>query len=472
MEPRLKRDHTQLLEELSAAYSERFPRSAELGRRAAHVMVDGGSHGVRLNRPFPVRIESAQGAYLHDADGHQMLDFWQGHFTNILGNNPALVTSVLAAAFASGTGLQHGQTEALQIETAELLCTALHADKVRFTTSGSLATMYAIMLARAFTGRDRVLKVCGGWHGAQPWGLKGVYFAAGPEPWGPESEGLSAHLSDEVVLTRFNDPEALSEHFRLHGERLACMIVEPFAGAGNFMLGTPEYLRTARELADRYGTLLIFDEVISGFRFRAGDLGSLYGIRPDLATVGKIVGGGMPVAAVAGRGDVLALCGSEGGNRVAFSGGTYSAHPASLLAAKTMVAYLVEHEAEVYPRLAELGAKMRRVIAEAFAAEGVPARCTGEPNELVSGCSLAAVHFPYDQGMALDSPHVVRDPAFCDTVLSQKVFQLALLLEDVHTLYGSCAASVAHSDADMERLGEACRAAARRMATGWPRSFG
>jgi glutamate-1-semialdehyde 2,1-aminomutase len=463
MEPHLKRSHVQLIDELSAACTERFPCSAELGRRARQVMVDGGSHGLRLNRPFPVRIESANGAYIHDVDGHQILDFWQGHFTNILGNNPALITSVLAAAFASGTGLQHGQTEELQIETAELLCAALHADKLRFTTSGSLATMYAIMLARAFTGRDLVLKVAGGWHGSQPWGLKGVYFADGPQPWGPESEGLSAHITDEVVVTRFNDPAALQEDFRIHGERLACLIVEPFAGAGNFILGTPEYLRTARQLADRYGTLLIFDEVISGFRFRAGDLGSLYGIRPDLVTVGKIVGGGMPVAAVAGRGDVLALCGSEGGNRVAFSGGTYSAHPASLLAAKTMISYLVAHEAEVYPRLAKLGAKMRRVIVEAFAAEGIPARCTGEPNGLVPGCSLTAVHFPYDEETALDSPHVLRDPTLCDTVLSQKVLQLALLCEDVYTLYGGCAASVAHSEADIGRLGDACRAAARRI---------
>src|SRR5665647_2982971 len=181
MERDLKRDHTQLIEELSAAYTKRFPRSAALDRRATRAMVDGGSHNVRLNRPFPVRIDSARGAYI--------LDFWQGHFANILGHNPAAVTSVLAGAFASGTGLQHGLTDQLQIETAELLCQCLHAEKVRFTTSGSLATMYAIMLAKAFTGRDRVLKVGGGWHGAQPWGLKGVNFAAGPQPWRPESEG-------------------------------------------------------------------------------------------------------------------------------------------------------------------------------------------------------------------------------------------------------------------------------------------
>jgi glutamate-1-semialdehyde 2,1-aminomutase len=459
----MKRDHARLVEDLSAAYAERFARSGQLNDRATQVMVDGGSHSVRLNRPFPVRIESASGAYIRDVDGHELLDFWQGHFTNVLGNNPDVVTAALAAAFGSGTGLQHGQTEALQIEAAELLCACLSAEKVRFTTSGSLATMYATMLARAFTGRDLVLKVGGGWHGAQPWGLKGVDFVGGPEPWVPESEGLPSNVANEVIVTRFNDPEALTEHFRLHGERLACFIVEPLAGAGTFVLGTPEYLRTARELADRYGALLIFDEVISGFRFRAGDVGALYGIRPDLVTVGKIVGGGMPVAAVAGRGEVLALCGREGGSRVAFTGGTYSAHPASLLAAKTMVSYLVAHEDEVYPSLAERGAEMRRVITQSFAAGGVLARCTGEPNEFVSGSSLTAVHFPHDEKTVLDSPHVLRDPAVCDVALNQRVFQLALLLEDVYTLYGSCAVGTCHSSADMERLGEACRAAARRI---------
>ena len=128
-----------------------------------------------------------------------------------------------------------------------------------------------------------------------------------------------------------------------------------------------------------------------------------------------------------------------------------------------MVSYLVENEADVYPRLAELGAQMRRVITEAFAGEGIPARCTGEPNELVPGCSLTAVHFPYDEGLALDSPHVLKDPKLCDTVLSQKVLQLALLLDDVYTLSGSCAVGAAHTNADIERLGDACRAAARHI---------
>ena len=459
----MKDDHAGLIQALSSAYAGRHPRSAAIDRRAQEVMVDGGNHSVRLNRPFPPRIEDARGAYLTDADGHVLLDFWQGHFANLLGHAPAVVTEVLAEAFAAGRGLQHGMTDELTVETAELVCARVHAERLRFTTSGSLATMYAVMLARAFTGRELVLKVAGGWHGAQPWGLKGVYFHPGPEPWTLDSEGLPAGIADDVVVGRFNEPDDLVEHFRRRGDEIACLIVEPMAGAGNFMAADPEYLSVARELTARHGALLVFDEVISAFRFCAGDLGALYGIRPDLLTIGKVVGGGMPVAAVAGRADVLALCGRDCGPRVAFTGGTYAAHPASMLAAKTMVSYLVEHEAEIYPRLAALGDQLRRAIEGGFAAEGVAACCSGAPAGCMPGSSLTAVHFPHQPGTLIDRPHLSRDPAVCDVVLKEQVLQLALLLEDVYTLYGGCALSTAHTEADVARTGAACRAAARRI---------
>jgi glutamate-1-semialdehyde 2,1-aminomutase len=461
----VSRDYASLTAELRAAYEDRFPRSAALHERAVAVMVDGGSHGLRLNQPFPPRIASASGAYVTDVDGHTLVDLWQGHFANILGHAPAVITEALAAAFWSGHGLQLGMTAELQIETAELLCTSLQAERLRFTTSGTLATMYAVMLARAFTGRGLVVKVAGGFHGAHPWGLKGIGLHPGSQPWTLESEGLPAHITDEVVVSRFNDLEDLEQQSARHEDDIACLIVEPFLGGGNFMPARPAYLNLARVLTEHHGALLILDEVISAFRFRAGDVGALYGVRPDLVTVGKIIGGGMPVAAVAGRADVMALCGREGGSRVAFSGGTYSAHPASLLAAKTMVSHLVAHEAEIYPRLAELGERQRNAVEAGFASEGVLVRCSGGPNAVLPGSSLAAIHFPLEEHAVIDQPHVTRDPAFFDVALRDGALQLALLLEDVYTLVGSCALSTAHNEADIERVGEACRAAGRRIKT-------
>jgi glutamate-1-semialdehyde 2,1-aminomutase len=458
-------DHAALYAALAAEYERRAPVSAALHRRAQAVMVDGGSHALRLIRPFPPRIAAAQGAWITDEDGHRLLDFWQGHGANLLGHNPPVITQALAQSFAAGQGLQTGFTDRLQIETAELLCRLVGAERVRFTTSGALATMYAVMLARAFTGRQGVLKVGGGWHGGQPWGLVGVSYAAAGAPWRVEGEGLPAGIDGEVLVARYNDPQALTDAFRAHGDRIACFIVEPFIGAGGYLFATAEYLRTARALCDRHGALLIADEVISGFRFRAGDLMRLYGVQPDLAAFAKIIGGGMPVAAVAGRAAVLGLAGRAGGGRVRFSGGTYSAHPASLLAGRTMLAYLAAHEAEIYPRLARLGRQARQVVETAFRAAGVPVCCTGAGVDGLPDGSLFMPHFPLRDDRPPASPDEAHDPDRYDVELRDHLLQLALLLEDVHVVHGG-SVTAAHTEADLDFLAAACARAAAQLSCG------
>jgi len=209
--------------------------------------------------------------------------------------------------------------------------------------------------------------------------------------------------------------------------------------------------------------LLIFDEVVNGFRFHAGSLGSIYGVEPDLAIYGKAIGGGMPVAALAGRADVMALAGRDQRCRVFFSGGTYCAHPSSLIAAKTAMTYLIEHEEEVYSRLGELGEQMRRSLVRGFADEGVLVRATGSSDELPSGSSLGMVHFPYDETTVIDRPAMVCDPEVCDVALRDRVLGPALLLEDVHMVHGHGAAATAHTEQDMQHLENACRRVARRI---------
>jgi glutamate-1-semialdehyde 2,1-aminomutase len=457
------RDYTKLLESLAAEYERHSPASSRLNRDALKSMIDGGSHTVRLIRPFPPRIVEASGATVTDEDGHRILDFWQGHFANILGHNPPLVTEALASAFKGGFGLQSGFTDRLQVETAEILLERTGAGKVRFTTSGSLSTMYAVLMARAFTGRSLVMKAGGGWHGAQPWGLVGVDFHEEDARsfQHAESRGLPGTIEEDVVITRYNDPKMLEEQFAAYGERIACFMVEPVIGSAGFLPADPDYLATARRLATRHGALLVFDEVISGFRFRAGSVGSLYGVTPDLSTYAKIMGGGMPVAAVAGRADVMALAGRSGS--VKFSGGTYSCHPASMLASKTMMRWLSDHEAEVYPALAALGEKARRTVEAAFASEGMTARCTGDPNSAVPGSSVGAVFFPYSPNAVFRSPEETKNPEYTDVELSDRVLQLALLLEDVHVVHGLGSVSAAHTENDIARLGNACVGAARRI---------
>jgi len=295
--------------------------------------------------------------------------------------------------------------------------------------------------------------------------LKGVaYQDDGIGFEGVDSKGLPSELTDRIVVTRYNDSQRLVEDFAAAGDDLACLILEPMLGAGGTIAATTEYLTLARELCTKHGALLILDEMITGFRFHPGGLGALHGVKPDLAIYGKALGGGMPVAAVAGRADVLAEAGRKTGPRVAFSGGTYSAHPASMLAARVFLDHLDHHASEIYPRLGEIGDAMRRGIESAFATSGILARCTGAVDELDCGSSIVTIHFPHEQTTALNTPEAVFDPERCDIELREKILGLALLVEDVHLLLAHGAASTAHTEEDVSFLTEACRSAATRIA--------
>jgi glutamate-1-semialdehyde 2,1-aminomutase len=458
-------DYTPLLTELADEHRRRSPISAAIHEQACRYLIDGGSHAIRLIEPFPPRITEAHGGWMVDEDGHRILDLWQGHMANVLGHNPEIVTAELSRAFAGGFGTQSGLVDRLQADLAELVCRLTSSERIRFTTSGSLSTMYAVLMARSFTGRSTVMKAGGGWHGAQPMLLKGVAYRDGGVGFGGvDSRGLPSALTESIAVTNYNDPQRLADDFDRAGDTLACLILEPMLGAGGTIAATTEYLRLARELCSKHGALLILDEMITGFRFHPGGLGALHGVTPDLAIYGKALGGGMPVAAVAGRAEVMAEAGRATGPRVAFSGGTYSAHPASMLAAKVFLEHLDERSNEIYPRLGELGAAMRTACESSFGETGILARCTGALDELSCGSSMITLHFPRAESIRLDTPEAVFDPDRCDVALRQKVLGLALLVEDVHLVLAHGSAASTHTDEDVAFLAEACRRAAERVA--------
>src|SRR5262245_858329 len=252
----------------------RFPKSHAICARRGKVLLDQTSHAVRWTDPFQATVAKAAGAAIHDLDGHRLVDYWQGHYANLLGHNPALIRDALARALAEGRGLQTGMLHEVEAEVAELLVRQTRTEVVRFTTSGALGTFYATLLARAFTGRSRVLKASGGWHGSQPFGLKGV----NPRDGGYdhlESEGLPSTTGSDIELVRYNDVEGLEKLFARDGDAIACFLVEPWLGSGGGIAAQPEFLRTARRLTEAHGALLLCDEIISGFRFRAGDVASM-----------------------------------------------------------------------------------------------------------------------------------------------------------------------------------------------------
>jgi glutamate-1-semialdehyde 2,1-aminomutase len=444
---------------LEGEFARRFPRSrAAFEARRGHLL-DDVSHAMRWNDPFMPLVRQARGAAIEDLDGHRIVDYWQGHFTNVLGHNPPLVTEALAAALGEGRGLQSGMLHEIEEETAELICGCTGTETLRFTTSGSLGTFYSVLLARAFTGRDHVLKVSGGWHGSQPFGLKGV-AAQGDSFDHLESEGLSSSLGTEILLTRFNDVEQLRSVFDSHGDRIACFLLEPMLGAGGGMVASPEFMNEARRLTEQHGALLLCDEIITAFRFRAGDLTSAYGVKPDLLIMGKVMGGGMPVAAVAGRRDVLSLS-TRAAHRVKFEGGTYSAQELSLVASREIVRHLVENEATIYPELASKGDRMRREIPKIAEEAGVPVRLSGPAGGDVVPGSLVFVHPVKEDAPDMTSPDDLV--TWKHPLIGERLLKSVLLLEDVSTRSGLGGISLAHDDDDLTHTLNGYRAALKRL---------
>ncbi len=439
---------------LEAEYRARTPKSLALNRRAGTSMIKGGSHNLRLWRPYPFFMAGASGAEVEDVDGHVYVDYWQGHYANVLGHDPAAVREALEHSDHGRTSLHSGFEGESQVRLAETILGAFGYDdfKIRFTTAGTLAAMYAVMLGLAHTGRDRILKIGGGWHGASPFLLKGVKFHPGLGFEAADSAGVPAALLDRVDVIPFNDEERLEEIIREKGDRIGCFILEPVLGAGGFIPASPAYLRLARRLTAERGIVLIFDEIVSGFRFAPAPVQTLYGVKPDLTTLGKVIGGGHAVAAVAGRADILDDCDNRvpEARRVLFEGGTFSSHPLYMRSGAAMLEYLKANASSIYPRLAAAGDRLRRGIAAAFQAEGFDVLMTGGGNEAIRGSSLFMVHFP-KAALLPTKPEDLADPAKVDIVLREETLKIYLCLRDVHIVHGGGAVSFAHSDAHIEK---------------------
>jgi len=335
------------------------------------------------------------------------------------------------------------------------LADTLGAERVRLTTAGTLATLYAMMMARAYTKRSLVVKVAGGWHGANPLALKGVSRRPDDGYDQVDSAGIGQGADRDILVTRFNDVDALEDLFRRHGDQIACFIFELCPSKAGFIAATPEYVRAARSLTERYGALLIADEVITGFRFCAGGLQRLYGLRPDLTTLGKIIGGGMPVSAVAGRADVMASISQDARPRVWFNGGTFSAHPLSLVAGRAMIEHLIAKESRIYPELGQKGARLRDGIDQIMIDRSIDARTTGHPNAATGASSLGGLYFALCDGVHPTCAEDLSDPAQCDVTMVEQVLKLYLLLQDVHIMHGLGVVATSHSEQDIDHVLEA-----------------
>ncbi|TET60535.1 aminotransferase class III-fold pyridoxal phosphate-dependent enzyme, partial [Candidatus Aerophobetes bacterium] len=266
-------------------YRTRTPESEKLFERAKKVMAGGVCHNIRYFPPYPFYIKEARGSKVWDVDGNEYIDLWMAHYEAILGHSPEIIVNEVSRILSKG--MHWGLVNEYQVELAELICQVVpSAEKVRFCCSGTEATMYAVRLARAFTGKSVILKVEGGWHGANT-DLSVAIHSPYEEK---ESAGLLPEVSRYTKSIPFNDVEGSLRIMRQNAENLAAVLIEPVPGQG-YVPAESGYLEALREEARKLDALLIFDEVIDGFRLSLGGAQEKYGITPDLTTLGKILGG-------------------------------------------------------------------------------------------------------------------------------------------------------------------------------------
>lgn len=354
------------------------PKSKDSFARARRVFPDGTSRVTIERNPGPLYIERGIGCYLFDVDDNRFLDL-NGNFTTLIhGHAFAPVVEALTRQLQRGTCFAH-PTES-EIELAELLCHRIpQVERVRFVNTGSEAVLFAIKAARAFTGRSKIAKLEGAYHGAYDWAE--VSVAATPDNWGdsaaPRStafyRGMPGSVLDEVVVLRFNDAESARQLLSFHGHSLAAVIVDPMPSRGGLVAPKPEFISAVQDTARKNGVLVIADEVLN-LRQSFRGASALYGLVPDLITMGKIIGGGLPIGAIGGREEVMRVFDASAGRPLVPQGGTFSANPLSITAGLAAMKHL-DHAA--FANLDELGCLVRDGIARAISKRRAPLCVTG-----------------------------------------------------------------------------------------------
>ena len=347
----------------------KFEQSRKLQKRAEKVIPGGVNSPVRAFRavggdpPFVIR---GKGSHLWDADENEYIDYIGSWGPLILGHAAPVVLEALAAAMRNGTSF--GASTPSEADLAELVASAFpHIQKVRFVSSGTEATMSAIRLARAFTKRKYIVKFEGCYHGHADALL--VKAGSGVATLGiPGSAGVPEEFTQFTLALPYNDTEALEEAFRKFKHQIACVIVEPVVGNMGCVAPARGYLEAVRALTTNDGAVLIFDEVMTGFRLAFGGAQELYAIQPDLTTMGKIIGGGLPVGAYGGPSDIMDLVAPLG---PMYQAGTLSGNPLAMAAGYAQLHYLKEHKS-LYSQLDQLSAELVAGVAAAAKSAGVP----------------------------------------------------------------------------------------------------
>jgi glutamate-1-semialdehyde 2,1-aminomutase len=417
------------------SYAERAKRSREMFESARKVEPGGVSYRFRYFEPYPFFVKEASGASLVDLDGNEYTDYWCTHFAMILGHAyPSVMQAIKAQA---EKGWHFGLAHELEVTLSETIIRNVpSAELVRFASSGSEANLFAVRLARTYTGRKKIAKFEGCWHGA----YDPLHIAVSPPFDKPPSGGITQGSQEDTIVVPYNNLAGFLD--RVRREELACVILEPLLGAGGMIPAEEQFLQGVREYCDESGALLVFDEVITGFRLGLGGAQQYFNVKPDVTVLGKIIGGGLPIGAVSGQREVMERMDHTkySGVEYAYHGGTFAANAITLAAGLATIGVL-EHS-PVYEHIDRLGNHVRERLNTVFEQNGFEAQTTGLG-------SLLAIHTTLNKPLkdanccSLANHNVSRQMFSC--LLENGIF---MLRPDI--LHG--ALSYAHTDDHIERL--------------------
>ena len=431
-------------------FAERFAGSRAMHERARQVIPGGITHDGRFMKPFPPSIARAQGAYKWDVDGNRLIDYVMGHGSLLFGHNDPDILAAMQARLPLGTHFGAGhEGEVRWAEEVSRLVPS--AETVKFTGSGTEATLLGIRVARSFTGRSTVVKLEGHFHGWHDYLLKGERppFEGGAQP------GIPSEVLGTVAVVASNDLGMLEE--RLAQPDVAALILEPSGGSWATIPLIEGYLQAARDLATRYGVVLIFDEVITGFRWAPGGAQERFGVIPDLTTLAKIVAGGMPGGALAGkRGimEMLAFKDEPGWNatRKVRHQGTYNASPVVAAAGTACLEKAADPDVQRY--CDAMAARLRAGFNAALVERGVPGYAWGESSVFHLSLGEAASN---QRGGDLRSPAKVAAETLKSSSQSSLsgLLRLGMMLEGVELFTSGGMTATAHSVQDIDETTEA-----------------
>jgi glutamate-1-semialdehyde 2,1-aminomutase len=422
-------------------------KSAGLFQRASSLMPGGVNSPVRMFNPYPFFTKKARGSKLHDVDGNKYIDYCMGYGAILFGHNHPPILEAVKGQLDSGT-IFGTPTEA-EVRLAELLTDSVPcAEMVRLSNSGAEATMHAIRLARGYTGRRKLVKFDGCYHGAHDSVL--VKAGSGAASFGvPTSLGVPEETAKNTLVLPYNNVQALHQAFEKEGHAMAAIIVEPIIGNMGVILPSEGYLQELRKEANRTGALLIFDEIITGFRIGLGGAQEYYGVKPDLATFGKVMGGGFPISAIVGKRKIMEAFSPIGG---VYAAGTFSGNPVSVAAAIAILTELERERSRLYRNLQKITAELTGNIVELFAGTKIQAHV----NSIASMFTIFFTRKPViDSETALSSDRSIFNK-----------FHRALMKRGVFfppSQFETCFVSASHSEEDLQNTMESVDSALKEL---------